>query len=170
MSSICSCAKVPKSSWPETPLPECRCPIIYTKERARPERGLGISLKCGQRRRRILLPKSTYTGGKCRNTDRGQNKNVNSPFHSLLKERCVFFCLRGLAPETCIFIQVARKKVRLADLEKKLRSQPGIRNRQENYSLSLSSCVILLGIFFARGLNKIKPLCQIFIPWLKFSP
>jgi len=60
----------------------------------------------------------------------------------------VFFCLRGLAPETCIFIQVARKKrFALADLEKKLRSQAGRRNRQEKYSLSLSSCVILMGIF-----------------------
>jgi len=75
------------------------------------------------------LSKSTYTGGKCRNTDRGLNKNVNTPFHSLL---------RGLAPETCIFIQVARKKVRLADLEKKLRSAAGIQIRQEKCSLSFS--------------------------------
>jgi len=55
--------------------------------------------------------KARTQGGKCRNTDRRPNKNVNSPFLSLLKERCVFFFLRGLAPETCIFLQVARKKV-----------------------------------------------------------
>jgi len=70
----------------------------------------------------------------------------------------VFFCLRGLAPETCILIQVARKKVALADLEKKLRSQPGIRNRQEKYLLSFSSCVILMGIFlYAADMFSICP-------------
>jgi len=60
------------------------------------------------------IVKEHVRGGKCRNTDRRPNKNVHSPFLSLLEERCVFLFLRGLTPETCTFIQVARKKVQTA--------------------------------------------------------
>jgi len=104
------------------------------------------------------IVKKHVRGGKCRNTDRGPNKNVHSPFLSLLEDRRVFLFLRGLPPETCIFVQVAKKRFALADLEKKLRSQPGTRNRQEKYTLSFSSCVILMGIFlYAADMFSICP-------------
>jgi len=151
ISSICSCAKVPKSSWPETPLPECRWPIIYTKERARQERGLGISLKGAPAPAENSIVKKHVHDGKCRNTDRGPNKNVNSPFHSLLKERCVFFCLRGLAPETCIFIQLARKKVRTGRPGEKA-AQPARYTKSPGKILALSQllCYSYGNIFICR--------------------
>jgi len=71
------------------------------------------------------IVKKHVRGGKCRNTDRRPNKNVNSPFLSLLKRDACFSLFKKL-----------EKRFNLADLEKMLRSAAGIQIHQEKCSLS----------------------------------